>query len=163
MHRCDGEVGAEDGVADGFMTAAGFMAIGNSSSEEQEIERLCKAVTESVWTISAVTALSEREIFSVLAKLHVEKAAEIHRAVLALEDAHSIQRVGKNKLGIVIEEVISVIARGVGLDADELTEVLTEKRQGNVEDLIYWLHYYWGRSNTVSAAAQGDDTDAGNG
>lgn len=144
------------------MNIASSMVIGNLPSEDKDIDKLCKAVSESVWTISAVTALSEREIFRVLEKLHVGKTAEIHRAVMALEDVNSIQRVGRNKLGIVIEEVISVIAHGVGLNADELTEVLTEKRDGNVEDLVYWLHYYGGRGNAFSASAEGDNTDAGN-
>lgn len=105
-----------------------------------DIEKLCRAIGESVTTISIATDLTEHEVFEVLEHIHVDQSREISGAVERLDALEPVSRIGAAKLGAVIEGAIAIIAHNVQLDADKLAGVLTEKHGASVEDIVFWLH-----------------------
>lgn len=104
--------------------------------EEVDISKLQDVFKESLMDVSASTDLGMLEIVEILEKIRVEKVGEIRKAV---------ENLGKydekvEPLSMGLEKVIEATSVATDLNTDEITEILTEKSDASVEDLVLRLH-----------------------
>ena len=104
--------------------------------ERVDISKLQDVFRESLMDVSASTNLEMLEIVEILENIRVEKVGEIRKAV---------ENLGKHgekvePLSMGLEKVIEATSVATDLNTDEITEILTEKSDASVEDLVLRLH-----------------------
>ena len=104
--------------------------------ERVDISKLQDVFRESLMDVSASTNLEMLEIVEILENIRVEKVGEIRKAV---------ENLGKydekvEPLSMGLEKVIEATSVATDLNTDEITEILTEKSDASVEDLVLRLH-----------------------
>ena len=116
----------------------GTMNAEELAGEQDDIKKLTKIVEDAFGAIANVTGLSDKEVLRVMEDLHVDMLKDVLNEGIHADTLK--EGVDMEVLEKGIQDAIKVISLATDLHTQQISDIFTEKKNTNINDIVNRLH-----------------------